>query len=83
MNKQNAIRHALSKLRKYKKHPSIYLYAKSSNAFFNIESSPDFCLKCPHEDFGYCALRNSEMLDDEIFNKFCADAMINILEEII
>lgn len=83
MNKQNSIRHALSMLRKYKRHSSMLLYSKSNDAFFEIQDFPNFCLKCQHEDFGYCGLRNKEMSPDEMFYRFCADSMIKSLEELL
>ena len=84
MNKKNAINHAFSKLNKFKLNPKKDGKAFNIvvNKFHNIPSDYEiyYCNKCNHEDFGYCGLRRSDLSDEDIFIKFCCNAMIEILK---
>lgn len=87
MNKQNAIRHALSKLYKYKSSHNKDLYKVCINAFNSIPvkhfTSIEYCYGCVQDDFGYCYMRKDPMPVDEVFDKWCCDSMIKSLEKLL
>lgn len=80
MNKMNALRHYLSKAKK-----ALKAKRYDTDLVSNIESELDdaFCNDCIHEDFGYCALRNSNMTDEEAFMNFCLPNMIKAIQSMI
>jgi len=85
MNKKNAMNHVISKLKKFKANPikDGKKYIEIGEKFYSIPSDYNiyYCDKCIHEDFGYCGLRNSKLNNEDIFIRFCCDAMIAILTE--
>lgn len=83
MNRINAIRHTLSKLKKYNKNQSLDVGKVQvlKEMFYNIEGKEIYyCGGCIDDDFGYCYHRNTDLSDEEVFNKSCCNQMIDALE---
>ena len=77
MNKQNAIRHYLSKAKK-----AIKKQDGSGDLINDVQSIIDdfYCKYCNQEDFGYCGLRNSDIKDEDRYVKYCLPCIIKYLE---
>lgn len=79
MTEQNALRYYLSRAKKAK-------IRKDYNEMWNLYSEAtrvlniDYCFKCSQDDFGYCGLRGSNILQEEIFVKYCFDGFIRDME---
>ena len=82
MNRKNKINHVLSKLSKFNNSPikDGIKYQVLGVLYDSIENRPDYCQGCINDDFGYCGLRNSNISDEEIFNKYCCSQMIETLK---
>lgn len=84
MNRQNAIRHTLSTLYKYKASHNKDLFQECIDAFDKIPMplmhGINYCTWCDNDDFGYCSLRNHDMPAEIVFDKWCCDSMIKNLE---
>jgi hypothetical protein len=77
MNKQNAIRHYLSKAKKALKKQD-----GNWQLISNVQGIVDdhYCKYCHQEDFGYCGLRNSDITDEDRHVKYCLHCIIKYLE---
>ncbi|MCP4988665.1 MAG: hypothetical protein GY928_22230 [Colwellia sp.] len=83
MNRLNAVRQVLAKLKKYCKNPltNSDRYSVLTNMYYDIKGSDiDYCNKCCYDDFGYCYHRNTTLSDEEVFNCGCCKQMIKALE---
>lgn len=75
MTEGNALRHYLAKGKKALKSNNYDRMRKlQSEASGIIDGCP--CYKCPHDDFGYCGLRHSDISEEEIFVKYCFPSVV-------
>ena len=82
MTEQNALRHYISKAKKAQKKQNLQemkMLIEEATKILTI----GFCYKCNYDDFGYCALRNSDIQEEEKFKKYCFLAVIKEMEDML